>query len=194
MWWNILHTNKQWQTLSQIPRNVGWCHLFSFSLWLNKHTVFLATRCWLIVQEDSFPQGGPGQLLCQAWEHENGGDRMLMRRPEAVPPTALPWSAPLCQPVMNLWSSSPLTCHPVIPYQPHFQPREQQKQANTYRLLSIQCWLSDVLFICRQTTAHFICYLSQCNWVYEACEFKITVRKYGVSKERWKVEWVRGET
>lgn len=123
---------------------------FSFSLWLNKHASFLTTQCWLIVGEDSFPRGGVGQPLCQSRECENGGDRMLMRRPEQHLQPLCPSSAPLCKLVMNLWISSLIIWHPVIPNQPHFQPGEQQKQANIRRMLSIQYWPWDLLFAEKQ--------------------------------------------
>lgn len=75
--------------------------------------VYLFSWFWLIVQEDSFPPGvwGPGQSTCHVWVYENGGDRMLMRRPGVLPTTAVPWSAPHCQLVMNLWGCARLTCH-----------------------------------------------------------------------------------
>lgn len=106
---------------------------FSFSLELNKNTFFSCYPVLTYCSGGQFsPWGGQGQPLCQAWDYENGGDRMLMRRPEALPPTAVPWSAPLCQPVMNLWSFSLLTCHPVILYQPHFQTPQRNKNTQTH--------------------------------------------------------------
>lgn len=118
---------------------------FSSSLWLNKHCfscyqvlTYCSRRQFSLKGGGRLEGGVPGQTLCQAWEYENGGDRMLMRRPEALPPTAVPWSALLCQPVMNLWGCAPLTCHPVT-QSFSTNRREKQKHSVRYSVLSNRC-------------------------------------------------------
>lgn len=160
-------TNIQWQTHSPTALFIVDCVSNSHEgLLTSPFLIFSVTK-----QTPGVGVGGPGQPLCQAWEYENGGDRMLMRRPEALPPTTVPWSAPLCQPVMNLWGSTHLSPSHSLPTA--FSP---QRETETGKHTECSVFsINHQMSCCRKTTTHFVCYLSQSNWLCEAHEFKITV-------------------
>lgn len=155
MWNSVKHhlaqTNNDRQstklrTAYQIHMKVSWRHLFSFSLWLNKHTVFLATRCWLIVQEDSFPPGGAGSAAVPSlrvwkwrWQDVDEEARSVTSNRRALEcSTLLAGNEPV-----RLRSAHLSPSHPVILHQPHFHPRDAETgkhiQSVQYSVLTIRC-------------------------------------------------------
>lgn len=115
--------------------------LMAFSLWLNKRTVFLATRCWLIVQEDSFSLGGGGGTRSAAvpslrvwkwrWQDVDEEARSVTSNRRALECSTLPAGN---EPVRLL--SAHLS--PSHSLQTEFHPGEKEKHENAYRVFRIQ--------------------------------------------------------
>lgn len=145
------------QTPYQIPLEGQLTPAFfsPFSPWLNKHTVFLATRCWLIVQEDSFLLGGRGGGTGSAavpslrvwkwrWQDVDEEARSVTSNRHALECSTLPAGN---EPVKRL-SAHLSPSHRVILYQPHLHPRDAQKHAThpkciQYSVLTIWCLFAD---------------------------------------------------
>lgn len=139
--------NNRYSVYRTVSMKTSWCHLFSFSLLLNKQFFCLFPfGADLLFRKTVFPweRRNLGESACEAGVYENGGDRMLMRGPGALPPPTVPWSAPLCQPVMNLLGCAQLACHPVSSsfFTHHIhtlreKEREGRKQAKTHDLFNV---------------------------------------------------------
>lgn len=137
-----------------------------------------------------FPWRRAGQPLCQAREEENEGDRMVMRRPEALPANAVPRSAPLCQPVMNLWGSAPLTqsffTHCI--FTPEKDRNRWKTHTHTVQYLALT---SDGLFVCRQHIV-YAPRVRPADYV-KHTDLRHKQEKYGKSQKYKTAGWKRSE-
>lgn len=136
-----------------------------------------------------FPRGKAVQLCCWARMYENGGDRVLMRRPGASPPTILPCSAPLSHPVMNCERLCSLLrrlthTHPIRLSKPLPHPRDRQRRAEC---LVFNCHMT--CFVFTQITRR-VCFLRRPPSLHS---FKTKAGKHEFNRKFKRPEWLRSK-